>query len=131
MKVSLNTQELIREKLLANIDIDKVEYLVDDYSKLSELLSQTLDDLFNDNDYKLTTQDQKKIISMIADEITGFGPLRELMEDDSISDIMVNGPEKIFIERYGLITLTSRRFINNAQLTDIAKRLMQSGQSAY
>lgn len=60
MKVSLNTQELIREKLLANIDIDKVEYLVDDYSKLSELLSQTLDDLFNDNDYKLTTQDQKK-----------------------------------------------------------------------
>lgn len=125
MKVSLNTQELIREKLLANIDIDKVEYLVDDYSKLSELLSQTLDDLFNDNDYKLTTQDQKKIISMIADEITGFGPLRELMEDDSISDIMVNGPEKIFIERYGLITLTSRRFINNAQLTDIAKRLMQ------
>lgn len=82
MKVSLNTQELIREKLLANIDIDKVEYLVDDYSKLSELLSQTLDDLFNDNDYKLTTQDQKKIISMIADEITGFGPLRELMEDD-------------------------------------------------
>ena len=66
MKVSLNTQELIREKLLANIDIDKVEYLVDDYSKLSELLSQTLDDLFNDNDYKLTTQDQKKIISMIC-----------------------------------------------------------------
>lgn len=96
MKVSLNTQELIREKLLANIDIDKVEYLVDDYSKLSELLSQTLDDLFNDNDYKLTTQDQKKIISIIADEITGFGPLRELMEDDSISDIMVNGPKNIY-----------------------------------
>ncbi|HDL8060131.1 TPA: CpaF family protein, partial [Yersinia enterocolitica] len=62
---------------------------------------------------------------MIADEITGFGPLRELMEDDSISDIMVNGPEKIFIERFGMITLTSRRFINNEQLTDIAKRLMQ------
>lgn len=101
MKVSLNTQELIREKLLANIDIDKVEYLVDDYSKLSELLSQTLDDLFNDNDYKLTTQDQKKIISMIADEITGFGPLRELMEDDSISDIMVNGPEKYLLNAMG------------------------------
>ncbi|EEQ18570.1 Type II secretion protein [Yersinia intermedia ATCC 29909] len=62
---------------------------------------------------------------MIADEITGFGPLRELMEDDSISDIMVNGPEKIFVERYGLLTLTNRRFINNSQLTDIAKRLMQ------
>uniref|UniRef100_UPI00067B61ED CpaF family protein n=1 Tax=Yersinia enterocolitica TaxID=630 RepID=UPI00067B61ED len=125
MKVPLNTQKIIRERMLASIDIDQVQYLVDDYSKLSELLSQTLDELFNNNDYKLTTQDQKKIITMIADEITGFGPLRELMEDDSISDIMVNGPEKIFIERFGMITLTSRRFINNEQLTDIAKRLMQ------
>ncbi|MDN0108346.1 CpaF family protein [Yersinia rochesterensis] len=125
MKVSLTIQELIREKMLANIDIDKVENLVDDYSKLSGLLSQTFHDLYNDNEYKLTTQDQKKIISMIADEITGFGPLRELMEDDSISDIMVNGPNKIFVERYGLITLTDLRFINNNQLTDITKRLMQ------
>lgn len=125
MKISLAVQELIREKMLANIDIDKVEHLVDDYSRLNGLLSQTFYDLFNDNEYQLTTQDQKKIISMIADEITGFGPLRELMEDDSISDIMVNGPEKIFVERSGLITLTDRRFINNTQLTDIAKRLMQ------
>ncbi|EEP95220.1 Type II secretion protein [Yersinia aldovae ATCC 35236] len=111
--------------MLANIDIDKVEDLVDDYVKLISLLSQTYYSLFNDNEYKLTTQDQKYIISMIADEITGFGPLRELMEDDSISDIMVNGPEKIFVERYGLLTLTKHRFINNSQLTDIAKRLMQ------
>ncbi|CNC50178.1 putative tight adherance operon protein [Yersinia frederiksenii] len=125
MKVSLTIQELIREKILANIDIDEVEDLVDDYNKLNNLLSQTFYDLFNDNEYQITTQDQKKIISMIADEITGFGPLRELMEDDSISDIMVNGPDKIFIERYGLISLTDRRFINNTQLTDIAKRLMQ------
>lgn len=125
MGISLIIQELIREKMLSNIDIDKVEHLISDYSKLSELLSQTFDDLFNDNEYQLTTQDQKQIISMIADEITGFGPLRELMEDDSISDIMVNGPNKIFVERYGLITLTDRHFINNTQLTDIAKRLMQ------
>uniref|UniRef100_UPI0011A28E22 CpaF family protein n=1 Tax=Yersinia similis TaxID=367190 RepID=UPI0011A28E22 len=76
-------------------------------------------------EYNLTTQSQKYIIEMIADEITGFGPLRELMEDDSISDIMVNGPERIFIERYGLLKLTDRRFVNNTQLTDIAKRLMQ------
>ncbi|HHL2499860.1 TPA: CpaF family protein [Yersinia enterocolitica] len=125
MKISLAVQELIREKMLANIDIDKVEHLVDDYKKLNGLLSQTFYDLFNDNEYQITTQDQKKIISMIADEITGFGPLRELMEDDSISDIMVNGPDKIFVERSGLITLTDLHFINNAQLTDIAKRLMQ------
>lgn len=115
----------MRERMLANIDINKVELLVGDRNKLIGLLSQTFDDLFNNNEYNLTTQAQKYIIEMIADEITGFGPLRELMEDDSISDIMVNGPERIFIERYGLLKLTDRRFVNNTQLTDIAKRLMQ------
>ncbi len=107
------------------IENNKVELLVGDRKKLIGLLSQTFDDLFNNNEYNLTTQAQKYIIEMIADEITGFGPLRELMEDDSISDIMVNGPERIFIERYGLLKLTDRRFVNNTQLTDIAKRLMQ------
>lgn len=125
MIVPLKIQELMRERMLANIDINKVELLVGDRNKLIGLLSQTFDDLFNNNEYNLTTQSQKYIIEMIADEITGFGPLRELMEDDSISDIMVNGPERIFIERYGLLKLTDRRFVNNTQLTDIAKRLMQ------
>lgn len=60
MKISLSIQELIREKMLANIDIDKVEHLVDDYNELRGFLSQTFYDLFNDNEYQLTTQDQKK-----------------------------------------------------------------------
>ena len=59
--------------MLTNIDIDKVENMVDDYGKLSDLLSQTYDDLFNDNEYRLNTQEQPDIIAMIADEITGFG----------------------------------------------------------
>lgn len=62
MKVSLTIQELIREKMLANIDIDEVEHLVDDYNKLSNLLTQTFYELFNDNEYQITTQDQKKLL---------------------------------------------------------------------
>lgn len=60
MKVSLTIQELIREKMLANIDIDKVEHLVNDYNRLNGLLTQTFYELFNDNEHQLTTQDQKK-----------------------------------------------------------------------
>lgn len=50
---------------------------------------------------------------MIVDEIIGFGLLREFMEDDFISDIMVNGLEKIFIECFGMIILIFCCFINN------------------
>ncbi|EIS84544.1 putative type II secretion domain protein, partial [Yersinia pestis PY-66] len=71
MIVPLKIQELMRERMLANIDINKVELLVGDRNKLIGLLSQTFDDLFNNNEYNLTTQAQKYIIEMIADEITG------------------------------------------------------------
>ncbi|MCW6652120.1 CpaF family protein [Yersinia ruckeri] len=103
-----------------------IESFIHERTKLVELLSQVYDELFQNNEYDLNPQDRRYMIDSIADEITGFGPLRELMEDDSISDILVNGPEKIFIERKGLLELTNLRFINNSQLTDIAKRLMQN-----
>ncbi|MBG6248690.1 MAG: CpaF family protein, partial [Candidatus Symbiopectobacterium sp. PLON1] len=61
---------------------------------------------------------------LIADEITWYGPLRELMEDESVSDILVNGPERIFVERAGKLELVDKRFISNEQLMDIARRLI-------
>ncbi|MCW6642164.1 CpaF family protein [Yersinia ruckeri] len=124
--MTLSTQEFIRDKMLSNIDINIIESFIHERTKLVELLSQVYDELFQNNEYDLNPQDRRYMIDSIADEITGFGPLRELMEDDSISDILVNGPEKIFIERKGLLELTNLRFINNSQLTDIAKRLMQN-----
>lgn len=126
MEITLSTQEFIRDKMLSNIDINIIESFIHERKKLVELLSQVYDELFRNNEYDLNPQDRRYMIDSIADEITGFGPLRELMEDDSISDILVNGPEKIFIERKGLLELTNLRFINNSQLTDIAKRLMQN-----
>ncbi|AJI96321.1 ATP synthase alpha/beta family, nucleotide-binding domain protein [Yersinia ruckeri] len=126
MEIILSIQESIRDKMLNNIDINIIETFIHDRIKLVELLSQTYDELFQHNEYNLNAQDRRYMIDSVADEITGFGPLRELMEDDSISDILVNGPAKIFIERRGLLELTNLRFINNSQLTDIAKRLMQN-----
>ncbi|MNC06632.1 putative conjugal transfer protein [compost metagenome] len=64
------------------------------------------------------------ISEMITDEITGYGPLRELMEDDSVSDILVNGPDSIFVERFGKLQPVKKQFLNNEQLTDIARRLV-------
>ncbi len=62
MIVPLKIQELMRERMLANIDINKVELLVGDRNKLIGLLSQTFDDLFNNNEYNLTTQAQNILL---------------------------------------------------------------------
>lgn len=125
MLISLEVQEKVRLEMLSNLDIEKVDHLITDKKKLISALVDIFDEFFNNNQYYLNTQAQYFMIDLIADEIMGFGPLTTLMEDESVSDILVNGPENVFIERKGILEKANCRFINNQQLTDIAKRLMQ------
>lgn len=125
MDISLATQALLREQMLKNIEIDKIERLIFEREKLITELTVTLEQVTATNGIYLTMPAQRYMLEVIADELGGFGPMREFIEDDSVSDILVNGPGKIFVERNGLLQLTDRRFINNTQLTDIAKRLVQ------
>jgi pilus assembly protein CpaF len=62
-------------------------------------------------------------VSHLVDELVGLGPLQTLMDDDSITDIMINGPQHVYIERNGLVELSSVSFIDNNQLLEIAKRI--------
>ncbi|GAD88339.1 TadA protein [Vibrio halioticoli NBRC 102217] len=59
----------------------------------------------------------------LVDELIGLGPLQQLMEDESISDIMVNGVDEVFIERNGKTQKADISFINHKQLLEIAKRI--------
>ncbi|WP_261815597.1 CpaF family protein [Vibrio gallicus] len=59
----------------------------------------------------------------LVDELIGLGPLQQLMEDESISDIMVNGVDEVFIERNGKTHKADISFMNEKQLLEIAKRI--------
>ncbi|MEW5558789.1 CpaF family protein [Enterobacter asburiae] len=125
MEIAIELQEILREAVLKNIEISKIEHLTSDRSLLIAEMNRLLEQVADRQNIYLTAQAQWQMAELMADEIIGFGPLRPLLEDDTISDILVNGPEQIFIERYGKLELTPCRFINNGQLTDIAKRLVQ------
>lgn len=66
---------------------------------------------------------RQEFVKNLVDELVGLGPLQTLMDDESISDIMINGHEKIFIERSGLVEKAHIDFIDERQLLDIAKRI--------
>lgn len=125
MNISIELQESLREGVLENIEINKIEHLVNDRPLLVAEMKRILDKVIERQGTWLSAQMQHDMAELMADEIIGFGPLRPLLEDDTVSDILVNGPEKIFVERFGKLELTEYRFINNSQLTDIAKRLVQ------
>ncbi|MDR0952783.1 MAG: Flp pilus assembly complex ATPase component TadA [Elusimicrobiota bacterium] len=71
------------------------------------------------------SRDQKiRFINELLDEILGLGPLETLMRDSSVTEIMVNAYDKIFIEQKGKLTLTRYRFRNNDQVVQVIKRIV-------
>lgn len=65
-----------------------------------------------------------RLVKDLIDELTGFGPIDSLLHDDKISDILVNGPYHIYIERYGKLEKTDLRFIDNAHLLRVIRRIL-------
>ncbi|MDU8924172.1 CpaF family protein [Pasteurellaceae bacterium LIM206] len=117
-------QIFFRNELLSNLDIEKLDQIQSERDKLIDELTQIVYQVASSNNLYITSTDANFMASVIADEIDGYGPLRELMADETVNDILVNGPDDIWIERAGILEKTERTFINNEQLTDIAKRLV-------
>ncbi|HID7510774.1 TPA: CpaF family protein [Enterobacter hormaechei] len=113
-----------RKYVLKNINLERIETLKDDYKGLMREVVEELSRASSSIGQYLSSKETTQLSEMIADEIIGYGPLRELMEDETVSDILVNGPNSIFVERYGKLEPVEKHFINNEQLTDIARRLV-------
>lgn len=117
-------QVFFRNEVLSNLNVEKLDEIQDERSKLIEELIQNVNSVASKSNTYITSADALVMAEIIADEIGGYGPLRELMEDDTVNDILVNGPDDIWIERAGILEKTKKNFINNEQLTDIAKRMV-------
>jgi pilus assembly protein CpaF len=67
---------------------------------------------------------RRKLIKEILDEALGLGPLEDLLADPDITDVMVNNKDEIYVERFGKIELTNKRFISNDQVRTIIERII-------
>ena len=74
----------------------------------------------------LTRLEESKIAQEIYDDVMGLGPLEIFLRDSSISEIMVNGPNQIYIERSGRIELTNSRFRDNGHVLNVINRIVSS-----
>lgn len=77
-----------------------------------------------DTEYALNRADRLQLVDDICDELLGLGPLEPLLKDDSITEIMVNGPKNIFIEQAGKLRYTDIRFYDDAHLMSIIERIL-------
>jgi pilus assembly protein CpaF len=111
----------VQNKLLAEIDPSM------DISRTEEV-KKTIQDLFEqiltEENIVLSRPERARLFEQIAAEILGLGPLQTLLEDDSITEIMVNGPKNIFIERKGKIHRVPITFEGNDHVMRIIDRIV-------
>ena len=78
----------------------------------------------------LSTSERNRLIDDIGADVLGYGPLEALLEDDSVSEIMVNRSDQIYVERYGRLLETPHRFTGEAQLRRVIERIVAASAAA-
>lgn len=66
------------------------------------------------------------LCQQLVDEMIGVGPIQPLLDDPTVSDILVNGPETVYVERFGKLELTSVRFRNKEHVLNVAQRIVNA-----
>ncbi len=89
------------------------------------LLQERFARIYQQANVHLFDQDVKKLFAMVCDELFGFGPLQPLLDDDTISEVMVNGPNKVYIEQKGKLKLTDVRFASDEHVLKIIDRIIR------
>jgi pilus assembly protein CpaF len=111
----------VQKKLLAEIDPSV------DVTKVSEV-RKTIQDLFDqilvEENFVLSRTEKTRLFEQITAEILGLGPLQPLLEDDTITEIMVNGSKNIYVERRGKIQRVPLAFENNEHVMRIIERIV-------
>ena len=115
------------KKLLDKLRKIIIEHLVDteipEGIELSDFINNEVDKCLEG--YDLTNVERNHIYNLIEDEVSGNGPITELLTDDNISEIMVNGPKDVYVEIDGKIVKdTSVSFINNDHIIRTIQRLI-------
>jgi pilus assembly protein CpaF len=92
--------------------------------ELSRDLTGLIADLLNETKIQLNTAERAELVKQLLDDMLGLGPLEPLLADESISEIMVNGAKRVFIENQGKLTLSDVQFRDNAHVLSVATRIV-------
>lgn len=119
----------IHQKLIEKLDLKHLEIDMTDPVKAKQIREKTeaviSTALAEETGVFLSSFEvRKRLVKEISDEALGLGPLEDLIDDNNISDIMVNNRNQIYIERFGKIELSPKRFLSNEQVRQVIERII-------
>jgi septum site-determining protein MinD len=125
LKKRIHTR-LVEDMSLKQVDINVIRNNPQKAQEFTHKAEQIITNLLADESGALISsiEVRKELIREILDEAFGLGPLEDLLKDDTITDIMVNNKDEVYVERNGKIELTSKKFVSNAQVRAIIERII-------
>ena len=117
-------KETIYQRLLKTIDLSLLATAHDTDARRQ--IREICETLLTDERAPLSVASRQRVIRRIEDEVLGLGPLEPLLSDPTISDILVNGPQRVYVERRGKLELTDVHFNDDGHLLNIIDRIVSA-----
>jgi pilus assembly protein CpaF len=112
----------VQDRLVERIDVTKLEEA--GYNALLDQISAVIDELITEDKVLLTSVDRSRLVESVTNDMLGLGPLEPLLQDNEVSDILVNGHADVWIERYGRLIRTDIRFRDDPHLMSVINRIV-------
>jgi pilus assembly protein CpaF len=116
------TKQRIQPILLDRIDVSRAVVLPPD--ELAKQISEVVSEILAEEKLQLNSSEQRNLVTALLNDLLGLGPLEILLADETVSDIMVNGPKQVYVERKGKLQLTDVGFRDNAHVMSICTRIV-------
>lgn len=115
-------KSIVQPLLMERIDISAAVTM--DRLDLARDISDIITDILIEERIQLNQREQRELTESLMHDMLGLGPLEPLLADDGITDIMVNGPKQVFIEKEGKLVLSDCQFRDNAHVLSVASRIV-------
>ncbi|MCH7994017.1 MAG: Flp pilus assembly complex ATPase component TadA [Planctomycetes bacterium] len=113
----------LHRKLIDQLDLTR---MVGEEDELREKVKELVSQLADQENTLLNYNERQRLISEVLDETFGLGPLEVILSDPTISDILVNGPKHVYVERHGKLSLTEVQFRDNAHLMHVIDKIVSA-----
>ncbi len=112
----------IQPLVVDRIDIGAAARLERD--ELGRQIGELVGEILREERLRLNQREQKDLVELLLDDMLGLGPLEPLLAEETITDIMVNGPYQVYIERKGKLEMTDVKFRDNQHVLNICSRIV-------
>ena len=117
----------IHRRIVDEMNREEQQVLTDgrrDRREVEGIISQYCNRVLDENPFVIPRGDRTLIVAEVLDEILGLGPVEPLLKDETVTEIMINGPKQIFVERLGRLHPTKVQFHDNEHLMNIIERII-------